>query len=163
MKIYIFRHAQKAMDFSSDPDLNAEGHNQAQKLVDRVVKNELPTPSELWVSPKKRTCSTFRPLAEHLGLSLQLEEALKEQEPSESHSHFLKRIRNLCEKAAQKQGVLFLCSHYDWVIEALQVVPSDVTENEAAELSHWAPAQYAGFSVDGEGFFKFIELKRINP
>ena len=78
MKIYIFRHAQKALDFSGDPDLTPEGHAQASKLLDRVLKEELSAPTQLWVSPKKRTHSTFRPLSQHYKLPLQSQEALLE-------------------------------------------------------------------------------------
>ncbi len=164
MKIYLFRHAQKAMDFSSDPDLTAEGHHQAQKLVDKVLKNELPQPTTLWVSPKKRTCATFRPLAQHFGLHLELEETLIEQKNSETQSQFSQRVRNLCERATcMTDGVLFICTHYDWVVEAIQTLPSDIIDSSSRDFSHWSPCQYVGFEVSPQGLFKFIEVKRISP
>lgn len=162
MKIYMFRHAQKAIDFTGDPDLTPEGHSQALKLLDKVIKKELPTPTQLWVSPKKRTHSTFRPLSEHLKLPLQSQEALLEQVSSESLADFRQRIRNLLEGASQQtEDVIFICSHYDWVVEALQVMPAD-TDFSSAEHSHWTPAQHMGFEILDDGIFKFIELKRIS-
>ena len=162
MKIYFFRHAQKAMDFSSDPGLTAEGHAQAQKITEKVFKKELPKPTLLWTSPKKRACSTFQPLAKELGLPLHLEEALLEQRSDESLSDFTKRIRNLCNKASAKSGeVLFICSHYDWVLEAMQVIPCIDNASENSELSHWVPAQYAGFDIDSDGLFKLLEIKKV--
>ncbi len=162
MKIYLFRHAQKAMDFSGDPDLTAEGHAQASKLLDKVLKNELPVPTELWVSPKKRTHSTFRPLSQHFRLPLQIHEELLEQQGDETLSEFRTRIRKLFESAAEKKdAVVYMCTHYDWVIEAMSVVPSDKDFSDS-EFSHWSPCQYAGFTVNKDGIFEFIEFKRIS-
>ena len=162
MKIYIFRHAQKALDFSGDPDLTAEGHAQASKLLDRVLKSELPTPTQLWVSPRKRTRSTFRPLSQYLKLTLIDQEALLEQHGGETLSEFRGRIQNLLEKATElKNETIFMCSHYDWVIEAMAVIPAD-TDLTKDEFSHWSPCQYAAFHVNAEGVFEHLELKRIS-
>jgi broad specificity phosphatase PhoE len=161
MKIYIFRHAQKAMDFSGDPDLTAEGHNQASKVLDRVLKDELPTPTQLWVSPRKRTHSTFRPLAQHFELPLQNHDALLEQQGDETLSDFRNRIRNFMESASKLSNeVIFMCSHYDWVIEAMAIIPADkdLTDDD---FGHWTPCQYIGFNVNKDGIFEFVELKRI--
>ncbi len=95
MKIYFFRHAQKATDFSGDPDLTVEGHAQASKLLDKVRKQELPQPAELWVSPKKRTHSTFRPLSAHFKLSLQIHEGLLNNKPMKLFSNFRSRIQKV--------------------------------------------------------------------
>jgi len=161
MKIYVFRHAQKAMDFSGDPDLTPEGHAQASKLLDKVLKEELPRPTELWVSPKKRTHSTFRPLSQHFGLPLVIQESLLEQKSDESVTEFRLRISKTLENAAlQKDAVIFMCSHYDWVVEAMAVAPSDKDLSDS-EFSHWSPAQHVGFHVNADGVFEFIELKRI--
>lgn len=162
MKIYIFRHAQKAVDFSGDPDLTPEGYAQANRLLEKVLKNELPKPTQLWVSPRKRTHSTFRPLAQELNLPLLTQEALLEQMSDETLTDFRKRVLNLLEGASTKSDdVIFLCSHYDWVVEALAVIPTD-TDFSDSEYSHWTPAQHMGFEIGNDGIFKFIELKRIS-
>lgn len=161
MKIYLFRHGQKAMDFSGDPDLTAEGHAQASKLLDKVLKNELPAPTELWVSPKKRTHSTFRPLAQHLGLAMQTQEALLEQKTDENLNEFRERIRKLFDAAKERKNeVVFLCSHYDFLVESMNVIPSDKDLSDS-EFTHWTPCQYIGFEVNTDGIYEFIELKRI--
>lgn len=164
MKIYLFRHAQKSIDFSGDPDLTAEGHAQASKLVDKVLKNELPQPTELWVSPKKRTHSTFRPLAQHFKIPLNAQEALLEQQANENLDQFRSRIESLFEKAAEhKDAVVFLCTHYDWVVEAMSVIPCD-TDLSDSEFMHWGPCQYVGWEKKSSNdIFEFIELKRIQP
>lgn len=161
MKIYFFRHAQKAMDFSGDPDLTPEGHFQASKIVDKVLKNELPSPTELWVSPKKRAASTLRPLAAQLKMHLQLDESLLEQRSDETIKDFRSRIEQVLQRAQEKKsGVIFICSHFDWVVEAMTLLPSD-TDLTNSEFSHWSPAQYAGFEISNDGLFHFLELKRI--
>lgn len=161
MKIYLFRHAQKAMDFSGDPDLTTEGHAQASKVLDKVLKNELPQPTELWVSPKKRTHSTFRPVSQHFGLPMQINEALLEQQGDENLSDFRSRIEKLFARAAEhKEGVIFLCSHYDLVVEAMSVLPSDQDLTDS-EFSYWSPCQYIGFEVKNDGIYEFIEFKKV--
>jgi hypothetical protein len=54
-----------------------------------------------------------------------------------------------------------MCSHYDWVIEAMAVIPAD-TDLTKDEFSHWTPCQYAAFHVNPEGVFEHLELKRIS-
>jgi broad specificity phosphatase PhoE len=161
MKIYIFRHAQKATDFSGDPDLTPEGHAQASKLFDKVLKNELPRPTQLWVSPKKRTHSTFRPLSEHLKIPLETHDSLLEQKSDETVSEFRKRISRLLEAASEKNAeVIFICTHYDWVIEAMAVINADKDLSDG-DFQHWTPCQHVGFQVNEDGLFEFLELKRI--
>lgn len=162
MKIYIFRHAQKAMDFTGDPDLTAEGHAQASKLLDKVLKKDLPFPTEIWSSPKKRALSTLRPLAEHFKLNLISQEALLEQTSEENLQEFRQRIRRFLESCrSKKDSVVYVCSHYDWVAEAMTLIPCDTDLNEA-DFSHWAPCQYAAFELQADGIFKFLDLKRIS-
>lgn len=162
MKIYLFRHAQKAMDFSGDPDLTAEGHAQASRLLDKVIKGELPRPRELWVSPKKRTHSTFRQLSQHFDLQMQTHEGLLEQKADENLTEFRERIAKLFAEAATHEGsVIFMCSHYDVVVEAMVAVPCS-TDLTGPEFAQWYPCQYAGFQSNPDGVFDFIELKRIS-
>ncbi len=161
MKIYLFRHAQKAMDFSGDPDLTIEGHAQASKVLDKVIKNELPTPTHLWVSPKKRTFSTFKPLSQHFNIPVEVHENLLEQHSDESLEEFRLRIeKTLTNSLTSSDQVLFICTHYDWVAEAMNVLPCD-TDLSGSEFAHWNPCQHVGFEVTAEGLFQLIELKRI--
>lgn len=161
MKIYIFRHAQKSIDFSKDPDLTEEGHSQANRLLEKVLKNELPTPTQLWASPKKRTFSTLNPLAEHLQLTIQAHEALHEQHGTETLQEFRARIKNLFHSLEIKSGeVIFICSHFDWAAEAMHIFNSDIDLSHP-KISNWSPGQHVGFHVDSNKFFKFIELSTL--
>lgn len=161
MKIYLFRHAQKAMDFSGDPDLTSEGLAQATKLLGKVLKKEMPRPTALWVSPKKRTHSTFRQISQALEIPLQIHDDLSEQKTDESLQEFRKRIQNLFELATkQKDEVIFMCSHYDLVVEAMTVLPCD-KDLQTAEFTQWAPCQFIGLAESSDGIFKFLEFKRL--
>lgn len=161
MKIYLFRHAQKAMDFSGDPDLTSDGFAQANKLLDRILKNEMPQPTSLWVSPKKRTHSTFREVSRALELPLQIHEELSEQKAEETLQDFRKRIQHLFEAASRQNAeVVFMCSHYDLVVEAMTVLPCD-KDLQTAEFAQWAPCQFIGLETSSDGIFKFLEFKRI--
>lgn len=161
MIIYIFRHAQKAMDFSGDPDLTEAGHLQAQNLLQKVLKKELPQPTQLWTSPRVRAQSTLRPLAQHLKVPLQIQDSLVEQRADEDMTDFRQRVQRTLEQAAHlKNEVVFMCSHYDWVVEAMSVAPADkdLSDND---FVHWTPAQHVGFKVNDDGVFEYLELKRI--
>lgn len=161
MKIYLFRHAQKAMDFSGDPDLTSEGFSQATQLLDRVLKNEMPRPTALWVSAKKRTHSTFRQVSQALEIPLQIHDELSEQKTGESLHQFRQRIQSLIEFATSQQDeVIFMCSHYDLVVEAMTVLPCD-KDLQTAEFTQWAPCQYIGLEKTSDGIFKFLEFKRL--
>ncbi len=161
MKIYLFRHAQKAMDFSGDPDLTSEGFAQANQLLERILKNEMPQPTALWVSPKKRTHSTFRQISQALEIPLQIHEELSEQKADESLQEFRSRIQKLFESAtSQNDEVIFMCSHYDLVVEAMTVLPCD-KDLQTAEFAQWAPCQYIGLADNTDGIFKFLEFKRL--
>lgn len=161
MKIYLFRHAQKSVDFTGDPDLTPEGHAQALRLLDKVIKNELPRPTELWVSPKKRAQSTFKPLSQHFALPLKIHDSLLEQQADENLEQFRKRIEKLFEKASENtDSVVFMCTHYDFVIEAMAVVPCD-TDLSAPEFAHWSPCQYVGWKKNADNIYEFLEFKRI--
>lgn len=161
MILYIFRHAQKAMDFNADPDLTPNGHGQAAQILKKVTQGELPQPTRLWSSPKKRAQSTFRPLAHHLQIPLELREELTEQISGETISEFRQRIQKTLQGlGALENDVVFLVSHYDWVSEAMTLVSCE-DDLSGADFSHWTPAQHVGFKCY-DGAYQYLELKRIN-
>ena len=160
MKVYIFRHAEKARALDSDPDLTDYGHQQAQHLAQAVAKGLLDSPTLLVASPKRRAQSTLRPLAQELGLDLKSDARLYERENGESLEAFKKRIRDfLHEVEQQKINCLFLCSHYDWVVEAMGIIPSE-TDLGAPAFMHWSPCQYASFKVE-DGLYHLLAHNRI--
>ncbi len=166
MKIYIFRHAQKEFSFSNDPELSAEGHSQASQLLTQILNKNLPTPTELWASPKKRAHSTLSPLAKHLCLSIKTSKALNEHQSRESTQDFHSRIEEVLHsvstpaKTDSPDQIIFMCSHYDWLLEAMNLIESN-TDLSQSKFTHWEPCQYVGFEVDEKGVFNFLELSTI--
>lgn len=161
MKVYLFRHAQKSVDFSGDPRLTPQGLRQAERLAELVAEKRLPTPTQLYTSPRLRAQETFKSLAERLQLSSQIDERLLEQDSIESSQDFVKKIRAFFDSLNyQKNAVIFICSHYDVVAEALNLLPadSDFSDNQ---YSHWAPCQYAGFDLDEDGLYHFLEFNKV--
>ncbi len=162
MKIYIFRHAQKKRDLTVNPDLTDSGHAQAKKILEAVERQKLPTPDAIWVSPKCRTHSTMRPVSEKLNIPLDIHDHLEEQQSHESIDQFRSRIQAVLEKLPQHpHKTVFMCTHYDWLAEAMPLIPSDKDLLDY-DFQQWAPAQHIGFELNSDGIFQFIELKRID-
>jgi phosphohistidine phosphatase SixA len=166
MKIYIFRHAQKEFSFSNDPELSAEGHSQASQLLTQILNKSLPAPTQLWASPKKRTHSTLSPLSKHLGLSIKTSNALNEHQSRESTQDFHRRIEEVLHsvttpaKPDSPDQIIFMCSHYDWLLEAMNLIESNIDLSQS-KFADWEPCQYVGFEVDKDGIFNFLELSKI--
>jgi broad specificity phosphatase PhoE len=65
---YIFiRHAEKADDGTSDPDLSSEGVERAQGWIEMLEEYNI---SAIYSTPYKRTQQTAAPIAEHLELDV---------------------------------------------------------------------------------------------
>lgn len=161
MKVYLFRHAQKSIDFSGDPDLTPQGVQQSESLARWVLDKKLPQPTQLFASPRVRAQNTFKPLSKSLNLAIEIDERLLEQQATENTSDFLSKIRSFIGSLTyQKNEVIFICSHYDVVADALNLLPAD-TDFSDDQYSQWAPCQFAGFEVLHDGLYKFIEFNRI--
>lgn len=161
MKLYLFRHAEKASPFHDDPVLNENGMQQAIALLEKVNNQELPKPTQLWVSPRLRARQSFQKLADGLQIPLQIHEELDEKMSGENRHEFRDRVDCLLNKAGNQDGILFLCSHYDWLEESLQLIACE-TDLMHEIHSHWASLQYVALEKKEEGY-EFIESKRITP
>ena len=64
--IYLVRHAEKATNSPTDPDLSAAGHLRAQVLIDTLSKIQL---SAIYTSNYKRTRQTVAPTAQAKNLT----------------------------------------------------------------------------------------------
>ena len=76
---YLVRHAEKVtsdhqivLDDPNDPPLLPIGEVRAQALADRLIDAEI---TKIWSTDTRRTLSTAAPLAERLGLTVQLYDA----------------------------------------------------------------------------------------
>lgn len=161
MKIYLFRHGEKSTSFGNNPELSAYGQEQAQALLVKITQGKLPAPTKIFVSPKIRTQQSMQQVANALNLNLNITEALNEKTRDESHSDFQKRIVRFINEISKENGVIFACSHMDWVCEAMSLIDCDVDLTREVP-SHWSPLQYVGLQCD-QGHFEFIECNRITP
>jgi len=162
MKFVLFRHGSKGFTPFEDPELNAQGFQQSIKLAELVKSNELPTPTHLFVSPKRRTSQTFYPMSKEFSLEMQIKEELDLRQPEESQTEFRSRIQKFLDfiaeqknltaeqkslTAVQKNEVIFACTHYDWIEESLTLIDCDKNLN-SFEFSHWAPSQFLIFEIN---------------
>lgn len=151
MKVVLFRHAQKGVIPYDDPTLTEDGFRQGEAISQLVQKKILPAPTQAWASPKVRTSQTLQAACESAKIQLQKTELLDLRQPSESTDEFRKRILNLISMLDQisqdsKNEVYFLCTHYDWIEEAMTLINCDKDLN-SFEFSHWSPAQFILFEV----------------
>ena len=158
MKLYLFRHAEKASHFHPNPGLSVAGLQQAVRLMEKVQNSEMPRPSQLWASPKKRAQESFEPLATFLELPLKTVEALDERVHDEDRSFFRARIQKFLHALEKEEGVIYICTHSDWLEEALTMIPSE--KDLANAHPHWHPLQYLGLQAR-EGLYDVLDYKRI--
>ena len=66
---YLVRHAEKADDGTQDPELNEKGQARAILLYEMLKENP---PAVIYSSPFKRSILTAQPIADSLGLEIQM-------------------------------------------------------------------------------------------
>ncbi len=148
MKFVLFRHAQKGLTPYTDPELTAEGHLQAAALPGQIKQNLLPTPTHIWASPKIRTTQTLKSLADEAKIRIQISDLLDQRESHESLPEFRHRVQSFLSsfEANTTEEIHFVCTHYDWIEEAMALIKSD-KDLKSFEFSHWAPAQFVIFEI----------------
>lgn len=157
MKCVLFRHAHKGIMPFEDPELSLQGFEQAARLINEVTSSRLPIPTQLYVSPKRRTSQTLYPLSKAHHLNLQIRQELDQHSQNESLQEFRQRIQIWLDKlatAATDNDVVFMCTHYDWIEEAMSLINCDRDLN-TFEFSHWQPTQYVVFDIQDD-LWKFI-------
>ena len=148
MKLALFRHAEKE-NISSNPALSPRGLKQSEFLKTLIEKNELPLPQYLWSSPKIRAVQTFQKLSENKSLEIDVMQELEERSSQESSNMFSKRVKNFLQRSSQINGTVFLCTHYDWIEEALIYIPSD-TDLSQSRYHSWRPGAFMLFEISNE-------------
>ncbi len=150
MSLYLFRHGDRTSRTPhSEPELSATGLLQADHLRAWVARRTLPTPTQLWASPRHRAQQTFRPLAEALGIVLQAVPELDERTPRESAVRFRERVDKTLNRAKAIDGMLFICSHFDWLEEAITLIPAD-EDLQVAGGPLWSPGAFLGFDFSDD-------------
>lgn len=148
MKIVLFRHAQKGITPFDNPELTEEGFKQAEMIYELIKKNILPHPTQAWASPKIRTTQTLTPACENFKIRIQETELLDLRTQHESSSDFRKRISSFLNQFDESASAEthFLCTHYDWIEEAMTLINCDKDLN-SFEFSHWMPTQFIVFEI----------------
>lgn len=157
MILILFRHAERESSGIEDPGLSSRGQKQAQDLVE--LSKKLGAPNKIWVSPKKRAQESFRPLSLAQNLPLQIEKNLNERTPQESSLDFRKRVEHFLSQLSVEQGCIYICTHLDWIEEALLYFDSDV-DLLAAQFQNWKTGQYLKLRHD-DGVWVYEDFGRV--
>src|SRR4051812_45130684 len=131
MKFVLFRHASKGIMPFDDPELTPQGFQQSLHIVDLIKTGLLPTPTALFVSPKRRASQTFYPISKEYALPIQIKPELDLRLPEESSAQFQERITNFLKKIEQINSaeVIYACSHMDWIEESISIIECDKNLN----------------------------------
>lgn len=158
MKICLIRHGNRDLTSSSDNGLNSTGLALAKNLPSHLAPHgPFPVPSKLWSSPKKRAQETLTPLAKHLNQALKIDSALDERQNAETSVQFRTRVRNLLEQLEKQcsfADVVYLCTHADWLEEAMITLPTDLPESISE--SAFACGEIRTFKLN-DGIWEYIE------
>lgn len=157
MIFVLLRHGHKTMDPPENPSLSAKGHEQSRKLLQMAESKAIPKPTVCLFSDKIRTKQTLHDLIENYKPKAELKTDLNMREHTETAQQFRARVQKLINlytfQASQpenKNQVVYACTHYDWVEEAMTVIDCDKNLN-SYEFAGWAPAQYLEFKITEEG------------
>lgn len=149
MKLVLFRHAQKGIMPFDDPELSPQGFQQSLQLTNLIKNATLPQPTQLLVSPKRRTSQTFYPTSKEFSLSLKINPDLDQRNNEESSSQFRQRVQDFLNaiEDSPTQEIVFVCTHFDWIEEAMTMIECDKNLN-SFEFSHWSPTQFLVFEIE---------------
>lgn len=145
MQLYLIRHAEKLPSLHNDPELSPHGLLQAAHIWDYLKERQLPMPTQIMCSPRVRTQQTLQPLAQGLRLPVQINEALEEKSSLETALEFETRVEKVLSHLKENQ-IHCLCTHYDWVIVASQLLLSQKFVHVGV-CHHWQPCQIVLFDV----------------
>lgn len=165
LQIVLMRHATRSATFEfgqGESSLNAQGFAQAEELARQAQEQALKfnRPTQLLCSPKLRARQTLKPLAETLGLKIQIREELDERRDTESLASFENRVREIATHLKSETGVVVVCTHLDVLEAAAALWPTDLSEREAARP--WSTLEYQVFQVN-DSLFEAAARARIEP
>lgn len=123
MIVTLLRHATRGISVGDVP-LNKEGLHQAELLS---LNTQMKKVKGILCSPKRRAQMTVEPLAEALGIRVQILATLDQMENGETEIQFIHRIQNFIDKIEtyKSHSPLLVCTHSDWLHVATQRIPTD--------------------------------------
>ena len=135
MKVIIFRHGEKSTFPFDDPELTGRGLRQAKHLIQVVKSGELPLPTHLEASPKKRAQATLALLASELGLPLKINHLWNEQQNGEKKNEFFNRLHQATQLISIRTNeTLFVCTHMDVLDGLAEVIPIEAEKDFSFHL-----------------------------
>ncbi|MCC6137575.1 MAG: histidine phosphatase family protein [Bdellovibrionaceae bacterium] len=141
MKLILLRHGDRSPGFSDVP-LSEKGLQQAQELTQ---KQELLGVTQILCSPKRRALQTVEPLTKTLGLHLNILQELDQMRQIESPNDFMERVqRFLMALPRTSPETLLVCSHSDWLQQAVLLLASD--DQVFAPYSFFSCAEFKIFN-----------------
>ena len=108
-----------------------------------ILSGTLPRPNYLFCSPKLRTQQTFEKASNTFAIDLLTANELDEKTPHESLTAFRKRIQSFCNRVESMSGIVFLCTHYDWLEEFCGLVPVQ----QDLSSTNWTAGHYLEFEI----------------
>lgn len=148
MFVFFFRHGDRLA--GNDSLLSPIGQKQATGLPAFLSESKIIIPAELWVSPKKRARQTFEILASEKNLRCEVVNELDERSSKETAIQFRKRVQAVIDRIPSVDRDLFICSHFDWLEEAMVLIP-DQGRLQIANF-HWPAGGFVGFEVEDENW-----------
>jgi phosphohistidine phosphatase SixA len=150
MKVVLLRHAARPAHDPGDCSLTTYGLAQAEALARAIVpQGDLPMPTRLLASPKKRAQQTLVPLSQFTQVGLETDPRLDERRQNETQKEFDQRITVLIKDFSQPQprpdSCVYLCSHFDWLQTASLLLPSDASPVDLER--NWANCEYLVFRI----------------
>jgi broad specificity phosphatase PhoE len=161
MHLILIRHAERENTGVSNPPLNDSGRKQAANLHHHIQCGKLPTLQKLLSSPKLRATMTVQIAHEKSNIDLQILPELDERKTAESSEQFSKRVQSTLQKISLLNQNILLCSHLDWIEEALIHIPCDVDLLQD-KYQTWGTASYMIFSITSD-LWHLEKWGRIEP
>lgn len=122
MQLFIFRHAEKT-NIGDNPELSPYGFEQAHEIKNKLVEKYLPTPNQIFCSPRIRTQQTMQKVAELVNLKPIVTDHLHERKGTEPWNNFVGRLQVLINQIEESQDrVVYICSHIDCVDTIVQML-----------------------------------------
>lgn len=117
-RLILFRHAWRlSMSDSLRPEANEQISRRAEYFKALLENSSV----HFMSSPKSRCKESIQPICRALGSDFELNSDLEERRPSEDFRSFVSRVHLSLAHCIEsvKADFLFLCSHSDWLYEAI--------------------------------------------
>lgn len=163
IEIVLFRHAERNKFIEDEPQLSPYGLKQAHYLSEHREQLKLPKPTSLWVSPRLRAQQTMTPLSRLCETALIVKSELDERKSYETMPDFRLRITRFVKSLPLQNGVIYMCSHLDWIEEAMSIFDCD-SDLLNQPGGHWATSQFLELNYDSTSeIWRKIKIGLASP